>query len=92
MTSRPSPRWWTGACHSTAAPDNQTHSDSLQIVGGSNVLIQNNNFQGGHNSALMITQDRARVFGIRARPWEDETDRITRAVVGAQLGKAAHVA
>ena len=34
----------------------------------------------------------ARVFGIRAQRWEDETDRITRAIVGAQLGKAAHVA
>jgi len=43
------------------------------------------------NSALDCEKF-ARVFGIRARPWEDETDRITRAVVGAQLGKAAHVA
>jgi dTDP-4-dehydrorhamnose reductase len=34
----------------------------------------------------------ARVFGIHARPWEDEADRITCAVVSAQLGKAAHVA
>jgi dTDP-4-dehydrorhamnose reductase len=34
----------------------------------------------------------ARVFGLRARPWEDETDRITRALAGAEHGKAAHVA
>jgi dTDP-4-dehydrorhamnose reductase len=34
----------------------------------------------------------ARVFGIRARPWEDETDTITRALVGAEHGKTAHVA
>jgi dTDP-4-dehydrorhamnose reductase len=34
----------------------------------------------------------ARVFGIRARPWAEETDRITRALVGAEKGKTAHVA
>jgi len=34
----------------------------------------------------------ARTFGIRARPWDEETDRITRALVGAEHGKAAHVA
>jgi len=43
------------------------------------------------NSALDCAKF-ARAFGIRARPWEDETDRITRALVSAQLGKAAHVA
>lgn len=32
------------------------------------------------------------VFGVRTHAWEDETDRITRALVAAQLGKAAHVA
>jgi dTDP-4-dehydrorhamnose reductase len=34
----------------------------------------------------------AAVFGIRGRPWMEETDRITRALVGAELGKTAHVA
>lgn len=34
----------------------------------------------------------ARVFGVRGRPWTEETDAITRAVVGAQLGKETHVA
>jgi dTDP-4-dehydrorhamnose reductase len=43
------------------------------------------------NSALDCEKF-ARVFGLRARPWEDETDRITRALVAAQLGKTAHVA
>lgn len=33
----------------------------------------------------------ARVFGVRARPWTEETDRITRALV-AQVGTAQHVA
>jgi dTDP-4-dehydrorhamnose reductase len=33
----------------------------------------------------------ARTFGIRARPWTEETDRITR-VLAAQLGTAQHVA
>ena len=43
------------------------------------------------NSALDCAK-LARVFGLRAQPWEDETDRITRALVAAQLGKTAHVA
>ena len=34
----------------------------------------------------------ARVFGIRGRPWTEETDAITRALAGAQQGKASHVA
>ena len=34
----------------------------------------------------------ARTFGIRARPWTEETDRITRVLVGAQIGTAQHVA
>ena len=34
----------------------------------------------------------AHVFGMRAHSWEEETDRITRAILAAQPGKAAHVA
>ena len=34
----------------------------------------------------------ARIFGIRARPWTEETDRITRVLVEAQLGTTQHVA
>jgi len=34
----------------------------------------------------------ARTFGIRARPWTEETDRITRVLVSAQLGTAQNVA
>jgi dTDP-4-dehydrorhamnose reductase len=34
----------------------------------------------------------AQVFGIRARPWGEEVDRITRTLVGAQQGKSVHVA
>ena len=34
----------------------------------------------------------ARVFGLRARPWEEQTDAITRALVVAQQGKTANVA
>lgn len=34
----------------------------------------------------------ARVFGVRARSWEEETDRITRALLAAQQGNAQHVA
>ena len=34
----------------------------------------------------------ARIFGIRARPWTEETDRITRVLASAQLGTAQHVA
>jgi dTDP-4-dehydrorhamnose reductase len=33
-----------------------------------------------------------RVFGFAARPWEEETDRITRTLVAAQQGSAQHVA
>ena len=43
------------------------------------------------NSALDCEKF-ARAFGIRARAWEAETDRITRALVAAQGEKAAHVA
>jgi dTDP-4-dehydrorhamnose reductase len=34
----------------------------------------------------------ARVFGIRARPWGEEVDRVTRTLVSAQQGKPVHVA
>jgi dTDP-4-dehydrorhamnose reductase len=34
----------------------------------------------------------ARVFGIRARPWGEEVDRVTRTLVSAQQGKPEHVA
>ena len=34
----------------------------------------------------------ARIFGIRARPWTEETDRITRVLVEAQRGTTQHVA
>ena len=34
----------------------------------------------------------ARIFGIRARPWTEETDRITRVLVESQLGTEQHVA
>ena len=33
-----------------------------------------------------------RVFGFRGRPWTEEADAITRALVGAQLEKDSHVA
>ena len=42
-----------------SAPDNRTHSDSLQIQGGRNIVVRNNNFEGAANSALMLTQDYA---------------------------------
>jgi dTDP-4-dehydrorhamnose reductase len=34
----------------------------------------------------------ARVFGIRGRPWTEETDRITRNLIGTKAGKETHVA
>lgn len=34
----------------------------------------------------------ARTFGVRGRPWTEEAEAITRAVVEAKLGKAPHVA
>ena len=34
----------------------------------------------------------AHTFGIRARPWTEEADRITRALVSAPVGTAQHVA
>ena len=34
----------------------------------------------------------ARTFGFHGRPWTEETDAITRAVIGAEHGKAPHVA
>jgi len=34
----------------------------------------------------------ARTFGIRARPWTEETDRITRVLIDAQPGTTQHVA
>jgi dTDP-4-dehydrorhamnose reductase len=34
----------------------------------------------------------ARVFGVRGRPWTEEVDTITRAVVSANLGRESHVA
>jgi dTDP-4-dehydrorhamnose reductase len=43
------------------------------------------------NSELDCTKF-ARVFGFAARPWEEETDRIVRALVAAQQGSAQHVA
>lgn len=34
----------------------------------------------------------ARTFGLRGRPWTEEADALTRILVGAQVGKAPHVA
>ena len=34
----------------------------------------------------------ARVFGVHGRPWTEETDAITRKLVGMDIGKASHVA
>lgn len=34
----------------------------------------------------------ARVFGVQGRPWTEETDAITRKLIGADIGKESHVA
>jgi predicted xylan-binding protein with Ca-dependent carbohydrate-binding module len=46
-------------------PDNQTHDDSIQFEGGTDILIENNTIEGAHNAGLMVTQNYARSSGIR---------------------------
>lgn len=48
-----------------SAPDNRTHSDSLQIQGGRNIVVRNNVFEGAHNSAMMLTQDRSPIADVQ---------------------------
>lgn len=59
--------WFHGNRHYTpwpSAPDNQTHNDSLQIQGGTNIKVRNNTFEGSQNTAMMITQDYSRTSNV----------------------------
>lgn len=47
------------------APDNRTHDDSLQIEGGTNILVRHNVFEGAYNSAMMLTQNHSRTSNVR---------------------------
>jgi hypothetical protein len=48
-----------------AAPDNKTHDDSLQIQGGSNIVVSNNVLEGAYNTAIMVTQDVSRTAKVQ---------------------------
>ncbi len=41
-----------------------SHDDNIQIQGGRNIWIENNNISGSHSAAIMVTQDRARVTNL----------------------------
>jgi hypothetical protein len=59
--------WFHGNTHYApfpAAPDNMTHDDSLQIQGGSNIVVTNNVFEDAYNTAIMVTQDVSRTFDV----------------------------
>lgn len=45
-------------------PNDDTHSDNLQIGIGSNIVVRNSVLTGSHNAALMITQDRGSVSNV----------------------------
>jgi len=46
-------------------PDGWTHDDNLQIEGGSNILVQNNRFEGSFNAAIMVTTNTSQTSGVR---------------------------
>jgi hypothetical protein len=53
-----------------SAPDNQTHNDTLQIEGGTNILVQGNVFEEAHNAGIMVTQNAGRTSNVRVvRNW-----------------------
>jgi hypothetical protein len=45
--------------------DGWTHDDNLQIEGGSNILVQNNRFEGSVNAAIMVTTNTSQTRGVR---------------------------
>ena len=47
------------------APDRVTHDDSVQIVGGTNVLLRGNKMEKAHNAAVMVTQDYSATSNVR---------------------------
>ena len=51
--------WLHGNIHSDNDPnhkDGRTHDDSVQITGGSNIVIQENTLEDAHNAAIQINQ------------------------------------
>ena len=51
--------WLHGNIHSDNDPnhkDRRTHDDSVQITGGSNIVIQDNTLEDAHNAAIQINQ------------------------------------
>jgi hypothetical protein len=48
-----------------SAPDNKTHNDSLQIQGGTNIVVRGNTFEQSQNTAMMITQDYSRTSNVQ---------------------------
>lgn len=43
--------------HDPAHADGVSHNDAVQILSGSNLRVLGNTLEGGHNSAIQITQD-----------------------------------
>jgi hypothetical protein len=48
-------------------PDNQTHNDGIQMEGGYNVVIENNQIVNFHNAAIQVTQNNQATHGVTVR-------------------------
>jgi len=44
--------------------DGSTHNDGVQVEGGGNITISGNRISGFHTSAIMVTQNAARITGL----------------------------
>ncbi len=94
--------WLHGNVHSTNDPytsDGRTHDDSVQIEGGSNILVRGNLLQNAHNAAIMVTQNHAPTSGVRVEnnrlydggctinvTMSPRTTKITMAITGNRFG------
>jgi hypothetical protein len=65
--------WLHGTTYYTPFPavwDNQTHNDTLQIEGGTNIVVRGNRMEGAHNAAIMVTQNYSRTSNVQVdRNW-----------------------
>ena len=60
--------WLHDTIHSENDPnqsDGRTHDDSIQIAGGSNILLRNNVMEDAHNAAIMLSQGTEAASSVR---------------------------
>ena len=98
--------WLHDTTHSTNdpySPDRKTHDDSVQIVGGTNILIRGNKMEKAHNAAIMVTQDYSSTSNVRVEnnslsggactvnvSMSPRTTRITMSITGNRFGAGTY--